>query len=153
MTQGELDCLLESCSFPDGIQTRLPEADETIASICPGKVAFYEASFQAYVFLFTPRLEGLGHCNICPAQLAPNVWRSVVGVVVLWQIHKFALSLNEFRNLFGLFNNPKPDSGWLYFKARTKRTYLHHQLKYKQTFLNIFYHQLMRKAYIICLYN
>ena len=27
-------------------------------------------------------------------------------------------SLNEFRNLFNLFNNPKPDSGWWSFKAK-----------------------------------
>ena len=29
MTQGDLDCLRESCSFPTGIRTRLPEDDET----------------------------------------------------------------------------------------------------------------------------
>ena len=42
--------------------------------------------------------------------------------MVLWRFHKFAVSLNEFRNLFGLFNNPKPDSIWLYFKAKPKKT-------------------------------
>ncbi|GFS32437.1 hypothetical protein Acr_00g0022790 [Actinidia rufa] len=33
MTQGELDRFRESCSFPVGIQIRLPEADETIGSL------------------------------------------------------------------------------------------------------------------------
>ena len=46
MTQVELDHLRESCSFPVRIQTRLPEADETIESTRLDEVAFYEAAFQ-----------------------------------------------------------------------------------------------------------
>ncbi|GFZ19843.1 hypothetical protein Acr_28g0005480 [Actinidia rufa] len=38
------------------------------------------------------------------------------------EFKKFAISLNEFKHLFGHFNNPRPDSGWLYFKPRPKRT-------------------------------
>ncbi|GFS32018.1 hypothetical protein Acr_00g0020440 [Actinidia rufa] len=34
------------------------------------------------------------------------------------------LSPIEFRNLFDLFKYPKPDSGWLYFKARPMKTLL-----------------------------
>ena len=30
--------------------------------------------------------------------------------------------LNEFRHLFSLFKNPKPNSRWLYFKARPGKT-------------------------------
>ncbi|GFY91662.1 hypothetical protein Acr_08g0000580 [Actinidia rufa] len=37
MTQRKLDCLLESCSFPFGIQIRLPKADEIIASTRPSE--------------------------------------------------------------------------------------------------------------------
>ncbi|GFZ01026.1 hypothetical protein Acr_14g0006610 [Actinidia rufa] len=47
MTQGKLDRLWESCSFPARIQIRLPEVDETIMSTCPSEEAFYEATFQA----------------------------------------------------------------------------------------------------------
>ena len=36
-----------------------------------------------------------------------------MGVLLQWQFHKFAITLNEFRHVFGIFNNPKPDSGWL----------------------------------------
>ncbi|GFS44401.1 hypothetical protein Acr_00g0090120 [Actinidia rufa] len=46
MTQGKLNCLRESCSFPTGIQIRLPEVDETIVSTRPGEVAFCEAVLQ-----------------------------------------------------------------------------------------------------------
>ena len=45
MTQGKLDRLQESCSFPTGIQIRFPEMDETIVSTRPSKVTFYEAAF------------------------------------------------------------------------------------------------------------
>ena len=60
--------------------------------------------------------------NICVAQLVRNAWRSVVCAVVLWQYHKVVLSLTEFRNLFVLYMNLKPDFGWLYFRVRPKRT-------------------------------
>ena len=45
MTQGELDHLRESGSFLVGIQLRLLEIDETIASTRPGEVAIYEVAF------------------------------------------------------------------------------------------------------------
>ncbi|GFY81552.1 SAUR-like auxin-responsive protein family [Actinidia rufa] len=43
---------------------------------------------------------------------------------VAFQFKKFALSLNEFRHLFDLFNNLKPDFGCLYFKVRPNLTML-----------------------------
>ena len=85
MTQYELDRLWESCSFPARIQTRLPEADETIASTSSGEVAFYEAAFQTGMCLpIHPTLRRiLAYYNVCPAQLAPNAWRSMVCELVL----------------------------------------------------------------------
>ena len=47
MTQGDLDCLRELCSFPSGIQARIPKNNEIILSTHPGDVAFYEAAFHA----------------------------------------------------------------------------------------------------------
>ena len=83
----------------------------------------YEAAFQAGLRLPShPTIRRiLAYYNICPAQLAPDAWQSIVVVLVLWQFKKFALSLNEFTHLFDLFNNPRPNSGWLYFKARPKQ--------------------------------
>ena len=85
MTHDELDRLRESCSVPAGIQTRLPEADETITSTPSGKVAFYEAAFQEGLRLpIHPTLRRiLAYYNVCPAQLAPNAWRSMVCELVL----------------------------------------------------------------------
>ncbi|GFY84519.1 eukaryotic translation initiation factor 2 [Actinidia rufa] len=121
----ELDRLWESCSFTVGIQMRLPEADETIASTRPGEVVFYEAPFQVGLHLpIHPTLGRiLAYYNVCLAQLAPYAWQSMVCVLVLWRFKKFALSLSEFRHLFGLFNNPRPNSGGLYFKARPRRAW------------------------------
>ena len=45
MTQGKLDRLRESSSFPARIQIRLPKTDETIASTRMDEVAFYESTF------------------------------------------------------------------------------------------------------------
>ncbi|GFS38113.1 hypothetical protein Acr_00g0055780 [Actinidia rufa] len=49
MTQDDLDRLRESCSFPPGIQVKIPEESNTILSARQGKVAFYEATFHALV--------------------------------------------------------------------------------------------------------
>ena len=45
MSQGKLDCLKESISFPSNIQIRLLEANEIIASTLPSEVAFYDSAF------------------------------------------------------------------------------------------------------------
>ena len=45
MTQGKMDRLLESCSFPTKIQIRLLEANETMMSTCSGEVSSYEVAF------------------------------------------------------------------------------------------------------------
>ena len=44
----------------------------------------------------------------------------MVCAFVLWQFKKFSISLCEFRHLFALFNNPRLNLGWIYFKARPR---------------------------------
>ena len=85
MTQGEIDCLKKSCYFPARLQIRLPEADKIITFTCLSEVAFYEATFQVSLRLpIHPTIRRILHYyNICPAQLAPNVWRSVVCIGVV----------------------------------------------------------------------
>ncbi|GFZ04834.1 hypothetical protein Acr_17g0004060 [Actinidia rufa] len=101
MTLEELNALRDIYSFPSGVQIRLPEEGETITSTRPGE--FY---------------------NICTAQLVPNAWRSIACSMALWRVYRYSISLSEFRNLFSLNSNPKPDQGWLYFKARNKKVLL-----------------------------
>ncbi|GFS35781.1 hypothetical protein Acr_00g0042000 [Actinidia rufa] len=96
MTSKELEQLRESCSISSNTQIRLSKEGETIMSARPGEVAFYEAAFYAGLrLLIHLSIRMILHFyNICPAQLVPNAWHSV---------------------------NPKPDSRWLYFRARPKR--------------------------------
>ncbi|GFY97203.1 hypothetical protein Acr_11g0015090 [Actinidia rufa] len=94
MTLEELNALRDIYSFPSGVQIRLPEEGETITSTRPGEVAFYEAAF--------------------PAGLRFPVHNTI----------RYSISLSEFRNLFSLNSNHKPDQGWLYFKARNKKVLL-----------------------------
>ncbi|GFS30573.1 flavin containing amine oxidoreductase family [Actinidia rufa] len=47
-----------------------------------------------------------------------------VVAMALWRVYKYSISLSKFRNLFSLNSNPKPDQGWLYFKARNKKALL-----------------------------
>ncbi|GFZ21567.1 hypothetical protein Acr_29g0007290 [Actinidia rufa] len=118
MTQDELDRLRESCSFPFGIQIRLLEVDETIAATRLGEVAFVRPPFKpVFVFPSTKQLGGSWHTVTSAPPSSPLMHGEVS--LARWcygEFHTFTLSLNEFRNLFGLFNNSKPDFGWLYFK-------------------------------------
>ncbi|GFY91030.1 hypothetical protein Acr_07g0012260 [Actinidia rufa] len=126
MTLEELNALRDTYSFPSGVQIKLPDEGETITSTRPGEVAFYEAAFPAglrFPVHNTIRLI-LQFYNICPAQLVPNAWRSIACSMALWRVYRYSISLSEFRNLFSLNSNPKPDQGWLYFKARNKKVLL-----------------------------
>ena len=111
MTPEELDLLRETYSFPQGAQIKLPKENETIISTRLSEVAFYEASVPAGLrFLIHPTVKLiLIFYNICPAQLVLNAWRSIVGAMALWRAYKYSMTLSEFRNIFFLNNNPKPD--------------------------------------------
>ncbi|XP_057511553.1 uncharacterized protein LOC130793727 isoform X2 [Actinidia eriantha] len=124
MSQAELEEFGAKYSFPPGVQLRLPGDGETILSAREGEVAFYEAAFQAGLRLpLHPTIRKiLIHYNICPAQLSPNAWRSVICSLVIWRYFKRHLSCDEFRCLYSL--SPLPDSGWYYFKARPEKNFL-----------------------------
>ncbi|GFY99327.1 hypothetical protein Acr_13g0007280 [Actinidia rufa] len=126
MTLEELNALKETYSFPSRVRVRLPEEGDTIISARPSDVAFYEAAFPAGLrFPIHPTIRLiLQFYNICPAQLVPNAWKSIACSMAMWRVFKYTLSLFEFRNMFSLKSNPKPDQGWLYFKARNKKTLL-----------------------------
>ncbi|GFZ20876.1 hypothetical protein Acr_29g0000380 [Actinidia rufa] len=69
------------------VMIRFPDEGETITSIRPSKVAFYEAAFPAglrFPLHNTIRLI-LQFYNICPAQLVPNAWRSIACSMALWR--------------------------------------------------------------------
>ncbi|GFZ05610.1 hypothetical protein Acr_17g0011820 [Actinidia rufa] len=122
MTPKDLEQLRKPCSIPSSIQIRLLEEGETIMSARPIEVAFYEAAFHFDIRLpihLSIRMI-LHFYSTCPAQLVPNARRSVICVVVLWQYHKISLSLTKFRNLFGLYKNPKLEFRWLYFREFPK---------------------------------
>ncbi|GFZ00307.1 hypothetical protein Acr_13g0017060 [Actinidia rufa] len=103
MTQAELDKLGSTYSFPSGIRLRIPGDGETILSARQGEVAFYEAAFQAGLRLpIHPTIrEILVHYKICPAQLSPNAWRSVICSLVIWRHFKRHMSCDEFSNVKG----------------------------------------------------
>ncbi|GFZ10626.1 hypothetical protein Acr_22g0000240 [Actinidia rufa] len=124
MSQAELDKLGSTYSFPSGIRLRIPGDGETILSARQGEVAFYEAAFLVGLRLpLHPTIRKiLIHYKICPAQLSPNAWRSVICSLVIWRHFKRHMSCDEFRCLYSL--SPLPDSGWYYFKARPEKNLL-----------------------------
>ncbi|GFZ08215.1 hypothetical protein Acr_20g0000230 [Actinidia rufa] len=80
-------------------------------------------SFSSGVQIRLPD-EGETITSTRPGELIPNAWRSIACSMALWRVYKYSISLYEFRNLFSLNCNPKPDQGWLYFKARNKKVIL-----------------------------
>ncbi|GFY84263.1 hypothetical protein Acr_03g0010370 [Actinidia rufa] len=99
MSQAELNKLGSTYSFPSGVRLRIPGDGETILSARQGEVAFYEAAFLASLRLpIHPTIrEILIHYKICPAQLSPNAWRSVICSLVIWRHFKRHMSCDEFR--------------------------------------------------------
>ncbi|GFZ00417.1 hypothetical protein Acr_14g0000530 [Actinidia rufa] len=91
-----------------------------------GEVAFYEATFPTGLrFSIHPTIKQiLNFYDICPAQLSPNAWRSIISMLVIWRYYKCHMSLNEFRCLYALLKGPGSELGWLYFKARPGRNIL-----------------------------
>ncbi|GFY89104.1 hypothetical protein Acr_06g0010440 [Actinidia rufa] len=124
MSQADLGQPRDDVLIPPGVRLRIPGDGETILSARQGEVAFYEAAFLAGLrFPIHPTIRDiLIHYQICPAQLSPNAWRSVICSLVIWRIFKRHLSCGEFRCLYSL--SPLPDSGWYYFKARPEKNLL-----------------------------
>ncbi|GFZ14616.1 hypothetical protein Acr_24g0008060 [Actinidia rufa] len=87
MTLEQLDALPEAYSFPPRVWVRLPEEGETITSARPGEVAFYEAAFPVGLrFSLHPTIRLiLQFYNICPTQLVPNAWRSIICSMEMWR--------------------------------------------------------------------
>ncbi|GFZ09079.1 hypothetical protein Acr_20g0008870 [Actinidia rufa] len=111
MTLEELDALRETYSFPSRVRVRLPEEGETITSTRPDEVAFYEAAFFAGLrFPIHPTIRLiLQFYNICPTQLVPNAWRSIVCSMAMWAgIQLYFKSRNK-KTLLGEYPNVK---GW-----------------------------------------
>ncbi|GFZ14421.1 hypothetical protein Acr_24g0006110 [Actinidia rufa] len=104
MSQAELDKLGSTYSFSSGIRLRIPGDGETILSARQCEVAFYEAAFLAGLRLpLHPTIRKiLIHYKICPAQLSPNAWRSVICSLVF----KASPEKNLFRG------SPSNVKGW-----------------------------------------
>ena len=85
MTLDDLDRLRESYSILPCVQIRIHEAGETISSARLGEVAFYEVAFHVDLqFSIHPKIKMiLQFYNICPTQLIPNAWQSVICAIVL----------------------------------------------------------------------
>ncbi|GFZ06495.1 hypothetical protein Acr_18g0006650 [Actinidia rufa] len=81
--------------IPPRVRLRIPGDGETILSARQGEVAFYEVAFLASLrFPIHPTIRDiLIHYQICPAQLSPNAWRSVICSLVIWRIFKRHLSV------------------------------------------------------------
>ncbi|GFZ15755.1 hypothetical protein Acr_25g0001640 [Actinidia rufa] len=65
-------------------------------------------------YFYSPRRGGFLRGRAFPASLRFPIHPTI----------RYSISLSEFRNLFSLNSNPKPDQGWLYFKARNKKVLL-----------------------------
>ncbi|GFY81586.1 hypothetical protein Acr_01g0013950 [Actinidia rufa] len=110
--------------FPQGYDFGFLGMAKQFYQPAKARVAFYEAAFLAGLRLpiHSTIREILIHYKICPAQLSPNAWRSVICSLVIWRHFKRHMSCDEFRCLYSL--NPLPDSGWYYFKARPEKNLL-----------------------------
>ena len=82
MSQGKLDRLRELFSFPSNIQIKHPKADETITFTRPRRGGLSQGGL--HFFLHPSIRKILYFYNICPVQLVPNAWRSLVCAIMVW---------------------------------------------------------------------
>ena len=80
------DRIVSKYQFPPLALDRLPELDERAYTFLPKEVCFYESYFQCGLhFPIHPFYrEVLFHLKIAPAQLIPNVWRTMMCCMVIW---------------------------------------------------------------------
>ncbi|GFS38730.1 hypothetical protein Acr_00g0059090 [Actinidia rufa] len=124
MSQVDLDNLGTTYSFPPGYDSGFLGMARRFYQLAKARWRFMRPLFLAGLrFPIHPTIRDiLIHYQICPAQLSPNAWRSVICSLVIWRVFKRHLSYGEFRCLYSL--SPLPDSGWYYFKARPEKNLL-----------------------------
>ena len=92
--------------LPKMVRVHLPHKGERACHFSPGEVCFYEVAFlcglrfpvQSFI------MELLGHFNIAPRQLIPNLWRIVISCIEIWlaTTEGDMIKVNEFTYLYHL---------------------------------------------------
>ncbi|GFY81138.1 hypothetical protein Acr_01g0009470 [Actinidia rufa] len=98
MTHGDLDRLRETCSFPIGVQTRIPGKGKTVLSASSGEVAFYEAAFPAGLRCLYTLLKGPGSESgwlYFKARPGKNVLKGAPSNVKGWKRRFFFISRED----------------------------------------------------------
>ena len=93
---------------------------------CPpiGWLEIYEDSLKAGLrFPFHPFvIKLMTQYNMCPAQIAPNSWRIIIGFLSLCLLHKRNPIVDLFRACYSLKGHP--DKDWWYFSLRKNLQFL-----------------------------
>ena len=108
----------------DSVTLRLPKPDEWACSLSGVEVYFYEGAFQAGLRFPIPYLvkEFLDYSNISSSQLATNVWRTIISMMIVWydsSKREDSLSLEELLYYYRLYQGKY--TGYFYLAPRDAR--------------------------------
>uniref|UniRef100_A0A803PYS6 Uncharacterized protein n=1 Tax=Cannabis sativa TaxID=3483 RepID=A0A803PYS6_CANSA len=109
LTQQELDFLVSSCGFSSGVEVRLPKPHERADSAQVEWVCLHTYWFKSKIRLRLPipKLikEFLLHYSIAPAQLLPNMWAILLGLIVLGDKAGVLWEVPDVINFYSLMEN------------------------------------------------
>ena len=85
LEQRHLKSVQKRLQFLGGVITRLPSSNKKAYSFAHGEVSFYEATFSCGLhFPIHPFImQLLFPLNVALGQLAPNVWRTIIGYMLI----------------------------------------------------------------------
>ena len=114
MGSASLSGIITSYDFPPGVSVREALDGEWASDHTPGEISIYEEALKCGLrFPLLPLgRDLLQYYNLAPGQLAPNAWRIISCVTILWHlVGNGDISLKEFLHLFKAVNNK---NGWVY---------------------------------------
>ena len=118
LTSEDMGRIRGYCFVPIEFDLGVPGPSDRIHCPPVGWMGIYEDSLKAGLRFPIPSfvIRLLTEYNMCPAQIAPNSWRIIIGFLSLCLLHKRTPTINLFRACYSLKTHP--DSDWWYFSPK-----------------------------------
>ena len=96
--------LRKKCRIPESIEICLPEVGMSLSDPPPGFVGVFCEQIRSAISLpLHPFIQhALRYFEICPVQLHPNSYKSLIGSWVIWKEHGRTISWPEFLDYFSI---------------------------------------------------
>ena len=124
LTADDLGRIRSYCFIPSQFDIELPSPVDRVHYPPVGRLGIYEDSLKTSLqFPFHPVvIKLMTRYNICPAPIASNSWRIIIGFLSLCLLHKRNPIVDLFKACSSLKGHPGKD--WWYFFSRKNLQFL-----------------------------